>query len=339
MKPKISLIIPSFNRRKQLMIALKTLVDQDYDPSEYEIIIVDNNSSDDTISYLNEYINQNKGIINASYAIEKRQGLVYTRHTGAFHAKGNILIFGDDDAIFEPNFISEVVSVYNEWPQVGAVGTKILIQWDEKPDSWVHQFESTMGKLDYGSDVIIKKGLYINGGSFSIRKEILKSLLGFNIGQKGQYLLGDCETGLCRKLANADIPIGWTPKTTVWHYQLKHINGTIKDIKRRYYNNGIARSYHDKYVINSFPLSSLVMMSSKLLKLIGITFISFLTKTKSNNFYQLLFEISYLLGYLKYFFEYRMNEKIKKTMKQKDWVFSDLYEAPPIINECRYLIR
>lgn len=336
--PFISIIIPTFNRSKFLDNAIHSIIEQDFPSDQYEIIIVDNNSKDDTFPITKKIITEYQKNRDIKYILEKRPGLVYARHTGAFHSKGDILIFGDDDALYEKNWISAIFEVYNKNPDVGAVGTKILIKWDTTPKSWIYEYEELMGKLDLGNQIIIKNNLYINGGSFSIRKEILFLVHGFNPGQKEDYLLGDSETGLCRKLMKQKILIGWTPHTIMWHLQKVEKNGTIEDIKRRYYNNGIAEAFNTlyNYSLPTEIVFKLIINFTTFGKNYFKLLLSLLIRKNHDYFFRsIVLNNAFFYGYIKYIFIYTFNNKIKTEISHKDWEFTKKYSAPKIFLNTR----
>jgi glycosyltransferase involved in cell wall biosynthesis len=97
-KIKISVILPTFNRGMILVNSLDHLIQQEYHKDNYEILVVDNNSSDNTKELVNALINKYPHN-NISYLLEKKPGLVYARHTGAKNAKNPILAFIDDDGL------------------------------------------------------------------------------------------------------------------------------------------------------------------------------------------------------------------------------------------------
>lgn len=234
---QISVIVPTFNRAHILPMCLDSLLAQDYDKDNFEIIIVDNNSKDNTAEVVENYI-KNHSDISIRYVLETRPGLVFARHTGADNAKYEILSFTDDDGILSPIWLKEIANVFKMDSKIAAVAGKITIKWNQKPPDWVIPYEHLLGKLDYGDKVLIKKGLYINGGNFNIKKEVLNRVGGFNPDQVGDWLIGDGESGLCRKLHKANCLIGWAPKALMEHYQLVEKNATVADIERRYINNG-----------------------------------------------------------------------------------------------------
>jgi GT2 family glycosyltransferase len=253
---------------------------------------------------------------------------VLARHTGAAHARGEILLFGDDDAVFDKNWISAVVKVFNDHPDVGAVGTKISIRWDREPEDWVRKHEKFLGKIDYGDQLVIQPGLFINGGSFAIKKKILYQVRGFNPGQRGGFLVGDSETGLCRKLAEEGVPVAWTPTTTMWHLQRADINGTLGDLKRRFRNNGISDAYYASFYgwRRRQLLADIVLKSRSLLSKLRDLFVQ---RADANSRRNLLLGLWHYRYYMAYLWLYRFNSKVRAEVQKVDWMFSANYECPP----------
>lgn len=319
----VSVVLPTFNRSDFLEGAFYSLVAQDYPTDQFEIIVVDNRSSDDTPQRMSRLAQETYGKINLKYVRENRSGLVFARHTGAVHADGELLLFGDDDAVFDKNWISAIVDVFSAYPEVGAVGTKISILWDREPAWWVRKYEKCLGKLDYGKQVVIRQGLYINGGSFAIRKPILYQLDGFNPGQRGPYIVGDSECGLCRKLATNEILVAWTPAATMWHLQRADINGTFEDLKRRYRNNGISDAYYASFygwTLGQLVLDICLKNRELLRKLCGLLL--------RRDIRDVILALEYFRYYLKYLWLYRFNSTVRAQVNKEDWLLGRRYEAP-----------
>jgi len=179
------------------------------------------------------------------YVPEPRLGLHHARHAGARLAEGDILVFTDDDCVAHPHWLAELLRAYTEL-DADAAGGKILIRWDKEPPPWVVAYEEVLGKLDYGSQaLVLKAGQYINGGNFSIRRSRLFEIGGFNPDQIGDYLIGDGEIGLCKKIHEAAWKMVWVPHALVWHCQNVSQHATLSDLQRRFANNGVANAYGD----------------------------------------------------------------------------------------------
>ena len=108
--PKISVIIPTYNRCNLLPLTIDSFLNQDYPKNKLEIIISDNNSSDNTREIVDNYLNNtNTKVI---YHLESKQGVHYARNEASKLAKGDIFYFTDDDMIANSNLLSELVKVF-----------------------------------------------------------------------------------------------------------------------------------------------------------------------------------------------------------------------------------
>ncbi len=126
---KISVIIPTYNRKSELKKLLCSLNDQTLPPSQFEIIVVDDGSSDGTEEWLMKNMNQFKAKI--SYHTQVHGGPGAARNLGMEKAHGNIFAFTDTDCIAEPHWLEHLIKPFNS-AKVGAVGGKEIIN-DEDP--------------------------------------------------------------------------------------------------------------------------------------------------------------------------------------------------------------
>lgn len=317
---KISVIVPTYNRADALSIALVSLIEQNYDPSHFEIIIVDNNSCDNTRQVVDSCISQYP-LFRIRYVYEGQQGLVHARHSGAKAAQFDILSFTDDDAILSRNWLKEICRVFEMNEQVAAVAGKITIRWDETPPDWVIPYEDLLGKLDYGDEVRIEQGLWINGGNFNVKKSVLLEVGGFNPDQIGDWLIGDGETGLCRKLHNAGYLIGWAPDALMEHCQSVKKNATTRDIRRRFINNGRGIPYNI-YAIQKqgwfYLFLNLFHVSGSIIRLSAIWILSIL-KSNQEMKYSALFNIAYCSCQFPYTFKLLFDRKFRALISKSNW--------------------
>jgi glycosyltransferase involved in cell wall biosynthesis len=238
----ISVIIPTFNRADLLPLCLDSLVNQNYPKTNYEIIVVDNNSNDCTKEVVDKYIAKYK-TVSIKYFLERTPGAGCARNTGAINAAYDILSFTDDDGILSENWLTEISEVFKSSPDIAAVAGKIVIKWDTEPPAWIKSYEWLLGSLDYGNETKYSHELYINLGNLSIKKDILLKLGGFNADQIGEKIASNGEDELNEKLWKNNYLIGWAPKAVMEHCQFVSKNATVSDIKRRYANRGVAIPY------------------------------------------------------------------------------------------------
>lgn len=248
---KLSVIIPTYNRAHLVCDTLDSLCQQDMAAADFEVIVVDNNSKDETKKVVGAYIANHKDY-NIRYIFEPRQGDFFARNRAAEEAEGEYLVFSDDDALFDTNYLSTILSFFEQYPTVGVVGTRISIKWEGGvPAYWIKPYENFLGAISFDSSgfIIKSKGIYVHNGSLAAKRDLYISVGGINPAQVGDYVIGDAEVGFCRKLHKMGIPIAFTDDVTMWHRQFVGKNDTIKDIRRRVENNeGITPAYDNVIV-------------------------------------------------------------------------------------------
>src|SRR5262245_32502899 len=126
----ISVIIPTLNRCTVLPEAVRSIREQSISDEQYEIIVVDNGSSDSTGPVV-EHLNGRTGK-SIRYIWEPRRGLHWARHAGVRAAEGEVLAFTDDDAVATPGWLGSLIKAYAD-PRVGAAGGPIQVRWKTPP--------------------------------------------------------------------------------------------------------------------------------------------------------------------------------------------------------------
>lgn len=136
----ISVVISTYNRSAMLAGALESVLDQRTNSGVgvcYEVIVVDNNSTDDTRRLVERYIE--KGHKNLSYVFEGRQGVSHARNCGVVNSRAQIIAFTDDDVRVASDWIANIKRAFDENPQIDFLGGKILPRWDTTPPAWLNK--------------------------------------------------------------------------------------------------------------------------------------------------------------------------------------------------------
>jgi glycosyltransferase involved in cell wall biosynthesis len=128
-----SIIIPTYNRADYLAKCLEALAAQTMDPAAFEIIIVDNNSSDDTRELCLSFADTHP-TLNVRHVCETQQGASYARNRGVAEAKGAIVCFLDDDSPPIPEWLERLRQTFDD-PAVGCAGGPSILdyQGQERP--------------------------------------------------------------------------------------------------------------------------------------------------------------------------------------------------------------
>jgi len=149
----ISVVICAYNASTRIIDVLQALCEQQFTSKvSWEVIVVDNNSSDNTTEIANSYVNKlgNGEILRVIF--EPRQGLIYARQCGYFESKGNIISYVDDDNIVSSNYVENMCAFFDNHPQVGLVGPKILPLLDYKPPEYFEYIKSALAIRDFGDE-------------------------------------------------------------------------------------------------------------------------------------------------------------------------------------------
>jgi glycosyltransferase involved in cell wall biosynthesis len=131
----ISVIICTHNRAFSLNLALQSIMEMSIaDGLRWEVIIIDNNSSDDTWNVSQEFIRSSG--LKIKYFFEKEQGLAHARNRGIREAQGKIIAFTDDDCIVDHFWIMSILQEFSSDSSISVVCGRVeLYNKDDKPIS------------------------------------------------------------------------------------------------------------------------------------------------------------------------------------------------------------
>lgn len=239
----VSIIIPTFNRCEIIGNTIESCFTQNYPKDKYEIIIADNNSSDNTKKVVTEL--QSRSPVPLKYIFEPRQGAHHARNTAAKESAGELLYYTDDDMIADENLLTNMTKVFDFDYNVAVVGGRVLPKWEFDPPEWLVKYfnDGTLSLIDKQEKLIIADfdiGIY--SCHQMIRKEILFECGGFNPDIAKETLIGNGETGLNIKILNKGYSFGYTSDAVSYH-AIPRSRMTQKYINSRYGNQGNCDSF------------------------------------------------------------------------------------------------
>jgi len=254
----VSIIIPTRNRTQYLRGALESIQEQRFALGGYEIIVVDNGSTDDTrqvVGALNK-----SGTKEIRYVYDDRPGLHIGRHRGAEVAQGGILLYGDDDIVASPDWVAEIARCYQD-SRVGVVGGKIVPCWEAEPLPWVEAFRDYLSLLDVGEGIQqLHTANDMCGCNLSVRRDVLFEVGGFNPDAMPQEFIkyrGDGETALMNKVLWSGYRLVYNGRAIVEHV-ISPDRLTMDYFKRRAFNQGISNSFTDVRAAHGLDLRDAV---------------------------------------------------------------------------------
>jgi glucosyl-dolichyl phosphate glucuronosyltransferase len=131
----VSVVLCTYNRCESLAKTLRSLAASELpDCVEWEVVVVDNNSTDATRLVVEEFCQQNPGRFR--YLFESRQGKSYALNLGIRNARGHVIAFVDDDVVIEPTWLQNLTSSLHgsEW---AGTGGRTLLDRPFSPPSWL----------------------------------------------------------------------------------------------------------------------------------------------------------------------------------------------------------
>lgn len=216
----VSIIICTYNRSELLSEALDSLAKQVDSPNIFEVIVVDNNSTDDTRDVVESKVSGYPTSL--SYVYEGRQGLSYARNTGIERAKGEIIVFTDDDVEAEAGWLDAIVAAFDS-PDIACAGGPIRPIWPfAKPEWLTERWQVYLGVYEY-EDAVESRELhgpcYPCGVNIAFRKSVFSEVGMFStdLGRIGTLLLSNEESRVCNLIERAGKRIRFAPQAIMYH--------------------------------------------------------------------------------------------------------------------------
>jgi glycosyltransferase involved in cell wall biosynthesis len=205
---KISAIICTYNREKYIRQALDSLVAQTLAMEHFEIVVVNNNSTDRSEEEILGF-RKDHPEVNFVYVTETNQGLSFSRNRGVHESSGAWVTFLDDDAVAAPDFLQKCVDYSNKYPNLLAFGGKIIPRFvDGKPKWYIKYYWGLAGQFDLGDEAfkILYKGKFPCGSNMTFRRSFFDTygLFNTNLGRKGAILLAGEEKELFSRVKQAE---------------------------------------------------------------------------------------------------------------------------------------
>jgi glycosyltransferase involved in cell wall biosynthesis len=132
----LSVVIATYNRAPQLRQLLDELLQQDARGVNFEVLVVDNNSRDDTAAVVEAArLSDRSGLIR--YFFEPRQGVSYARNTGIAQARAPIIAIIDDDVVPARDWAYSVKQSMDRYPEADCIGGRVQAVWKRPRPSWL----------------------------------------------------------------------------------------------------------------------------------------------------------------------------------------------------------
>ena len=248
----ISVVVPTRNRAQSLRKLLITLEKQTLSQNNYEILVIDNGSIDETGQLCAEYKTK---FCNFQYLYNENPGLHIGRNMGYLQSKSEIIVFADDDIEVEPTWLEAISEGFKRHKDVVLIGGSDIPKYEEQPPQWVDELWRVQDNdikllVDYSCIILGNREKEINpyyvfGCNFAVRKWILDKAEGFHPDGVPDDLLcfrGDGESYISNYILSNGLKTLFIPEASVYHAVTKN-RMTIEYVKKIAYRNGISSAY------------------------------------------------------------------------------------------------
>jgi len=180
---EISVIIPVYNAGKTIRKCLESILNSNFE-KEFEVIIVDDGSTDDSIEKIQD--------LNVQVIRQENKGCGAARNLGVRQSKSELVIFTDADVVFFPETLRKIYEHLKK-DEVDYLS----IRYSKKPanDKWIHKYKALADYCYYYDFIYTKKqkggpikGALISGGTESYKKKVFEAIGGFEAAMKGALI-------------------------------------------------------------------------------------------------------------------------------------------------------
>jgi glycosyltransferase involved in cell wall biosynthesis len=213
---RVTVAIPTFNRSALLRQTLEGIARQNYPRDRFETLVIDNNSSDDTARVVADLAALNPGL---RYLKETKQGLDHARNRAIAEAQGDIILFGDDDILTEPDWIGQMIAPFLSHPgaKIGAVGGEVIPIFPDGLPKWVAAWHSPLAfRPDAGP---LTDRQFPMGANLAFPRWVFKELGPFHTAldrTAGSYFSGG-DSEMIRRIRAAHMEVWFVPSAAVRH--------------------------------------------------------------------------------------------------------------------------
>lgn len=236
---KISIIICTYLRGVKLVDAIWSVIRQSMSKKEYEIIIVDNapftSGIREQIEFFKNKYSEFEGFIR--YLAAPQKGLSYARNAGMWNAKGEYLLFLDDDVLADYYLLEEIYAAFKYHSNVGVVGGQVILDIPFPKPKVLHKgWESLWSQFKIAESnfrEVTQQFEFPYGANYAVRRCAIWRAGGFRMcyGRVGNDFAGGEETALAFKMLQIGYGVGLQPRAKVLH-RVDHDRFTREHVKK-----------------------------------------------------------------------------------------------------------
>lgn len=219
---KFSLIVATYNRAESLLRTLESVVLQSADPTLWECVVVNNNSTDNTAQAFAAFVADHT-TLNLRMVDEPKQGLSNARNCGIAAAEGEYIAIIDDDETLELGYIETYIEFFDSFPTALAAGGAVKAVYEGSRPRWMSHYTEQMIANPLDLDIVVTlfpASRVPAGGNMAFRRAAFEKVGLFNprLGRNGQSLIGGEENDLFARLRRAGELLYFVPGAAIYHH-------------------------------------------------------------------------------------------------------------------------
>lgn len=225
----VSIIIPTYNRPERLRTCLESLAKLNFPTSQFEIVVVDDGSSEPLDDVVKVYTEQ----LTIHLLRQNNAGPATARNTGASQAKGKYLVFTDDDCQVNPNWLHAFEQGFQENSQALLGGQTINALSD---NLYSEASQLLVDYLYHYYNTDSKKASFFTSNNFALAKQKFEEIGGFNTSFP---LAAGEDRELCDRWLSHHYPMRYLPTAIIYHYHQL----SFKKFWKQHFNYGCGAFY------------------------------------------------------------------------------------------------
>jgi glycosyltransferase involved in cell wall biosynthesis len=236
---KVTVAIPTYNRADFLRQTLAGIAQQHFPREHFEVLVIDNNSTDHTRAVVEEFASAQPA---PRYLVEPQQGLDYGRNRAIAEARGEIILFGDDDILVQPDWIAQmaVPLMADRERKIGAVGGEVVPVFPDGLPDWVREWHAPLAFRPDTGPLLPKDSPM--GANLAFPKWIFEQLGPFHTAldrAAGNYFSGG-DSEMVRRVRHAGLQVWFSPAAAVRH-QMPASRTTFRYARRHAFDSARSR--------------------------------------------------------------------------------------------------
>ena len=271
---RLTVAVCTYNRADFLRQTLAGIARQEFPRDQFEVLVIDNNSRDHTRAVVAEFSSSPPA---PRYVLETQQGLDHGRNRAIAEARGEIILFADDDILVQPDWLTQICAPFAtaNAQHIGAVGGEVIPVFPDGLPPWVAEwhaplaFRSDPGPLPsrhspMGANLAIPRRIFAELGTFHTALD----------RAAGNYFSGG-DSEMIRRIRTAGHEVWFAPAAAVKH-QMPASRTTFRYASRHAFDSARSRTI-DRAGLPGATGYLLSRLPANLLKVLGFTLLALLS--------------------------------------------------------------